>query len=135
MRVIVGRLLGSASLAVTLGLAACACKPRAGGAAIGGDGGGGGAGGGGGDPAACAELAPTVRALYQAEAGPDGLTAEEVADNTELVLAECREAPARVAACARAATGVAQLERDCLAPLDDEGSEGRRFGAAAGAGR
>ncbi len=131
MRAIVGRLLGSASLAVTLGLAACACKPRAGGAAIGGDGGG----GGGGDPAACAELAPTVRALYQAEAGPDGLTAEEVADNTELVLAECREAPARVVACARAATGVAQLERDCLAPLDDEGSEGRRFGAAAGAGR
>lgn len=132
MRAIVGRLLGSASLAVTLGLAACACKPRAGGAAIGGDGG---AGGGGGDPAACAELAPTVRALYQAEAGPEGLTTEEVADNTELVLAECREAPARVVACARAATGVAQLERDCLAPLDDEGSEGRRFGAAAGAGR
>ncbi len=51
----------------------------------------------------------------------------EVADNVAMVMAECKAAPARVVPCLREVTAVAQLERTCLAPLDDEGREGQIF--------
>jgi len=44
-----------------------------------------------------------------------------------MVLAECAREPGRVAACAAGAKSAPELERKCLAPLDDEGTEGDRF--------
>lgn len=103
-------------------LTACACKQKAG------EGGGTGtATGASGDPAACDQLQGKVSGLYQAAAERTKMTPEEVADNTAMVIAECRGAPDRVIACARKTTSVAQLESQCLAPLDDEGSEGLQF--------
>jgi hypothetical protein len=46
-----------------------------------------------------------------------------VRDNTAMVLAECTRR-AEVAGCVAGAANARQLERDCLAALDDEGSEG-----------
>lgn len=105
---------------------ACACKQNGGGVGPG-TGSGTGAGTGSGDPAACAGIEPHVTELYQAAAERTKLTPEEVADNVAMVRGECQVAPGRVVPCVRRATSVAQLEGECLAPLDDEGSEGLQF--------
>lgn len=104
-------------------VAACACKGGAGG----GTGPGTGSGTGGGDPAACAGLEAHVAGLYRASAERTKMTDAEIADNVAMVLGECKQAPGRVVPCAQQATAVAQLEQQCLAPLDDVGSEGDRF--------
>lgn len=81
--------------------------------------------------ARCDTLAERVATLYRA--GATGLDAEaaerHVADGVAMVLADCAREPARVAPCVVAAADVATLERTCLIPLDDEGSEGDRFRA------
>jgi hypothetical protein len=87
------------------------------------------------DPAAqvdprCAAATPKVEALYRSAAAasePPARVEEAVRDNVAMVMAECRRHP-EVGACAAAAPTVAQLERACLAPLDDEGSEGDALG-------
>jgi len=95
------------------------------------------------DPAACDGLRDRVHGLYAAAApAPAGespeaakLRQQEVADNTEMVLVDCRREPARVAPCAEKAPSVDALERDCLLPLDDDGkAEGDYFRARAKAG-
>ena len=117
---------------LALALAACGCKNK------GKNGGGGTVGGGGGDPAACDAQAEKVEGLYAeaatAAAKPDDkpetvqLRAQEVRDNTAMVLADCRKAPARFAPCLEKATSVEQLERDCLIAIDDAGKvEGDYF--------
>jgi predicted small lipoprotein YifL len=116
---------------LTLTLAGCGCKGK-------------GAGGPAGkgttppDPAACTAQQSRVRGLYAAEsataatpqdsAEATALRAQEVDDNTAMVLADCRKDPAKFAPCLASAASVAQLERDCLIPLDDQGAvEGSYF--------
>ena len=84
--------------------------------------------------AECDALAEPVAALYRAEATPaadeagKAIVDEEIADNTAMILADCRTDPARFAPCVRAASTVAQLESQCTIPLDDPGTvEGRSF--------
>jgi hypothetical protein len=50
--------------------------------------------------------------------------AERVADNTTMVMNDCRKAPDQTTACIAAAASVQELEARCLVPLDDEGTEG-----------
>lgn len=119
-------------LAVVLVLLAvgCGCKGRSTTAGPGtgtGSGTGSGTGGGGGDPAQCVGITPHVEELYRASAERTKMTDGEIADNVAMVLGECKSAPDRVVACVGKATAVAQLESQCLAALDDEGSEGQRF--------
>lgn len=115
---------------LTLTLAACGCKGK----------GAGGPSGNGNppDPAACTAQQARVHQLYTAEAAtaakPDdspeavALRAQETDDNTAMALADCGKDPARFAPCLASATSVAQLERDCLIPLDDQGAvEGTYF--------
>jgi hypothetical protein len=109
--------------AVTVALAAaCACHPH-------GKTGEGGSGPSGGTAAAasCDSVTAPVTALYQAEAKATGAEAHDatfVADNVAMVQTDCARDPGRVAACAAGATSVAQLEKDCLIPLDEEGTDG-----------
>lgn len=74
----------------------------------------------------CEAMRPKVEQLYRAE--PRGRApaqaAEAVADNTTMVMNDCRKAPDKVTACIAEATNVRDLEARCLAPLDDEGTEG-----------
>jgi hypothetical protein len=68
-----------------------------------------------------------AKTLYGADAkATDQATHDPtyVVDNVSIVAKDCARDPARVAACARGATSVAQLEHDCLVPLDEEGTEG-----------
>lgn len=127
------------ALVLALLAACCGCKGRStagpGPGSGSGSGSGSGTGGGGpaaGDPARCATIAAHVEELYRASAERTKLTDGEIADNVAMVLGECKAAPDRVIACAAEATAVAQLESQCLPALDDEGSEGERFKAAAG---
>ena len=124
---------------VVVGVAAqtaCACKGSGSGGGTG-PGTGTGSGTGVDDASACDGQAEHVRGLYEAAAArvPTGTpmptatatAGTEVADNVAMVMAECKAAPARVVPCLREDTADAQLERTCLAPLDDEGREGQIF--------
>jgi hypothetical protein len=93
---------------------------------------------GGGDPHVaqrCSGLAAHVRALYVAEqepasADPDikALVEDVLSANVDMVLTDCRDDVGRVAPCIERARRVADLERECLIPLDDDGQvEGRKF--------
>jgi|JI10StandDraft_1071094.scaffolds.fasta_scaffold112244_4 hypothetical protein len=111
-------------------LAACACKggSRPGTGPGSGSGSGSGSGpGGDGDPAACDAVAAHLTELYRAEGERTAATADEIADNVAMALADCKAAPAKVAPCAARATAVAVLEGDCLPVIDDRGTEGERF--------
>lgn len=122
-----------AGILVAMLLSACACKQKGpGGTGPNGDGGGTGTGSGkpidtSGDPAACDGISGKVTGLYQASAERTKMTPEEVADNTAMVMAECRGAPDHVVACVQKVTSVVQLETLCIGKLDDEGSEGLQF--------
>ncbi|HTJ47295.1 MAG TPA: hypothetical protein VL463_34585 [Kofleriaceae bacterium] len=75
----------------------------------------------------CAGVDASARALYEAEAkATDQLSKNPsfVDDNVAMVVKDCAKDPARVAVCTKAAKSVAQLESDCLVPLDEEGTEG-----------
>lgn len=107
------------------GLLVCACSGK-GGATMGG--GGGGTGTGTGDPDAhlCDGIRPKVEQLYRAEAQakePKRVD-EAVADNTTMVMNDCVRAPRKVAACVNGVSSVPELEKMCLVPLDEEGTEG-----------
>ena len=110
-------------------LTACACGKATGTGGGGGGGSGGGGGGGGGSSADCEAARTHVADLYRAEAADKDpkLIDQLVADNTQMVMAECAHDPARVAACARQAKSAPELESKCLTPLDDEGTEGDKF--------
>lgn len=74
----------------------------------------------------CEDVRPRVEQLYRAEAETKQPTRVEevVADNTTMVMNDCaKDSEVRVPCLARAGS-VAELERECLIPLDDEGSEG-----------
>jgi hypothetical protein len=106
-------------------LAACACPSKQ----TVGPTGGSGSGGTSGPPVAatCDSASPHVQELYRAEGEQrePARVAEYVADNTRMAMNDCEKDPARAACLARATT-VAQLEKECLVQLDDEGTEGRK---------
>jgi hypothetical protein len=76
----------------------------------------------------CDEVKPRIEQLYRAE----GQTREPkrvedfVADNTAMVMADCAKDPARFVPCIASAPTVADLEKQCTVPLDDEGTEADR---------
>ncbi len=76
--------------------------------------------------ATCDGMKAKVAELYRAEAQakePKRVD-DAVADNTAMVMTDCAKDPARVAACLDKAQTVADIEKQCLAPLDEEGTEG-----------
>jgi hypothetical protein len=120
---------------VWLALVACACpsKPVTTGA------GSGGAGSGAGSAVAVsANVAPVtattcdgvkarVEAMYRAEAQQKepARVEEATSDNTTMVMNDCAKDGKLVACLAKVAT-IAELEKTCLIPLDDEGTEGEK---------
>ena len=126
-------------LAMFATAAACACKGGSKGGSTGnGTGNGTGDGGTEGppvDPRVCDEARAHVTSLYRAEmpntqnATADVAALEEqiVADNVDMMLIECRANARRFVPCLASAVSVAQMERDCLVALDDQGSEGSQF--------
>jgi hypothetical protein len=103
-----------------LALLACGNKPPSPGIA--------GSGGSAANPSAgaCDAMRARVTDLYRAhlrDRDPARLD-EAIADNTTMVMNDCRKAPDTTAACIAAAKTVPELEARCLIPLDDEGTEG-----------
>ncbi|MCE9578036.1 MAG: hypothetical protein K8W52_33205 [Deltaproteobacteria bacterium] len=121
------RAVGSLAIVASLFLAACGCAPKKGTDPGTGSAGSGSAGSG--NAADCEAARANVTALYQSQStvGNAAKNATFVADNVAMVMTDCAADPAKVAACAAAAKSVADLERDCLLPIDDEGSEGDRL--------
>lgn len=113
-------------VAVVAVSSACACKGSSKGGGTG-PGTGSGSGTGAVDAAACDAHLEHVRGLYAAAAGRKEMSEAEVADNVDMVMKECRAAPAKVAPCLAKVTAVAQLEDQCLPVLDEEGREGQVF--------
>ena len=76
----------------------------------------------------CESAKPKVEALYRAEAqAKEPKRVEDaVADNTAMVMKDCAKQPDKTVACLGRVTTVAELEKDCLIPLDPEGTEGER---------
>lgn len=74
----------------------------------------------------CDEVKPRIEKLYRAEAqAKEPKRIEDyVADNTAMVMADCAKDPARFVPCISSAATVADLEKQCVVPLDDEGTEG-----------
>jgi hypothetical protein len=80
-------------------------------------------------PTACDGIRAKVEQLYRAEAQakePKRVD-EAVADNTAMVMNDCAKAAAKVTACVNAASTVAEIEKKCLIPLDEEGTEGEEL--------
>ncbi len=73
----------------------------------------------------CEGVKPRIEAMYRAEAQQrePKRVEDAVADNTTMVMNDCAKDPKRVACLAKVPT-VAELEKTCLIPLDDEGTEG-----------
>jgi hypothetical protein len=115
---------------VWLALVACACpsKPVT-------TGGGSGSGSGVAIPASvppvtattCDGIKARVEAMYRAEAQQrePARVEEATSDNTTMVMNDCTKDPKLVACLAKVAT-IAELEKTCLIPLDDEGTEGEK---------
>lgn len=93
----------------------------------------------GGQGGACAEQATAVRQIYAAEANAKAstdndegaaLAADLLEANVHMILTDCETDPGTFVPCIGRSKSVADLERDCIQPLDDEGRvEGRQFGA------
>ena len=110
-------------VALALVLAACACPPDAKKPTTTTTGAGSASAG----ATPCEAQRAHVAELYRVEAqAKDPKRVDEaVADNTAMVMTECAKDPAARAACLAAATSAADLEKTCLVPLDDEGTEGK----------
>jgi hypothetical protein len=75
----------------------------------------------------CDGVKPRVEQLYRAEAQakePKRVD-DAVADNTQMAMTDCAKDPGKLVPCLAKAGSVAELEKDCLIPLDDEGTEGK----------
>src|SRR5512140_971489 len=74
----------------------------------------------------CDGVKSKVEALYRAEAQqkePNRVD-EAVSDNTTMVMNDCTKDPGKLVPCLNRATTIAEIEKSCLIPLDDEGTEG-----------
>lgn len=92
-----------------------------------------GSGGGSGRPGVglangCDDVKSRVQGLYRAEAQQTEpkRVEEAVADNTAMVMADCAKQPQIAVPCIANAATVAELEKRCLVPIDDEGTEGEK---------
>jgi hypothetical protein len=76
--------------------------------------------------ASCDSVRAKVEGLYRADAQAHEPTriAEATADNTAMAMNDCTKAPEASVACIGRITTVAELEQQCLAALDAEGTEG-----------
>ena len=74
----------------------------------------------------CDDARPKLEALYRAEAQQKEpkRVEEAVADNTAMVLKDCKQAPEKAVPCLAAATSIEDVEKKCMIQLDDEGTEG-----------
>lgn len=73
----------------------------------------------------CDDVKPRVEQLYRVEAQskePKRVD-EAVADNTTMAMNDCAKDPAKLVPCLASVPTVAALEKQCLIPLDDEGTE------------
>ena len=75
----------------------------------------------------CEGIKPRVEQLYraEAEAKEPKRVDEAVADNTQMVMNDCAKDPGKTVPCLASAATVSELEKTCLIPLDDEGTEAR----------
>jgi hypothetical protein len=75
----------------------------------------------------CDGVKPRVQQLYraEAEAKEPKRVDEAVADNTQMVMNDCAKDPGKTVPCLAKAATVSELEKDCLIPLDDEGTEAK----------
>ena len=76
--------------------------------------------------ATCDSVKPRVEAMYRTEGQqrePKRVD-EYVSDNTTMIMNDCVKNPPKFAPCLAAAATVAQMEQECVIPLDDEGTEG-----------
>ena len=80
------------------------------------------------DATTCDGVRPRVEALYRGEAQQKEPTRveEAVSDNTTMVMNDCTKDPGKLVPCLAKVATVAELEKTCLIPLDDEGTEGDR---------
>lgn len=76
----------------------------------------------------CADVKAKVEQMYrvEAQANEPKRVDEAVADNTTMVMNDCAREPAKFVPCIANAKSVAELEKQCLVPLDDEGTEGEQ---------
>ena len=76
----------------------------------------------------CDGVKPRVEALYRGEAQQKEPTRveEAVSDNTTMVMNDCTKDPGKLVPCLAKVATVGELEKTCLIPLDDEGTEGDR---------
>ena len=76
----------------------------------------------------CDDVKPRVEQMYRSEAQsrePKRVD-EYVADNTHMVMTDCAKDPAKAVPCLAKAGSIAELEKQCVVPLDDEGTEASR---------
>ncbi|MDB4959393.1 MAG: hypothetical protein JWO36_6962 [Myxococcales bacterium] len=107
-------------------LVACACPSKKPPVPSAGSGSSAGTGSAEATPTTCEDVRPRIEQLYRTEAlakEPKRVD-EAVADNTKMVMTDCAKNPARFVPCLANAASVAELEKQCLVPLDDEGTEG-----------
>lgn len=74
----------------------------------------------------CDEVKPRVEQMYRAEAQakePKRVD-EATADNTAMAMKDCATDPAKFVPCLANVPTIAELEKQCLVPIDDEGTEG-----------
>jgi hypothetical protein len=74
----------------------------------------------------CEDVRPRVEQMYRDEAQvkEPKRVEEAVADNTAMVMKDCAKDPAKAVPCLARAASVAELEKTCLIPLDEEGTGG-----------
>jgi hypothetical protein len=74
----------------------------------------------------CDQVKPRVEAMYRGEAQQrePARVDEAVADNTTMVMNDCAKDPGKRVPCLAKVATIAELEKTCLIPLDDEGTEG-----------
>ena len=79
-----------------------------------------------GNATTCEGAKPKVEALYRAEAQQKEPKRVEdaVSDNTTMVMNDCAKDPAKFVPCLNRVTTIAEMEKQCLIPLDEEGTEG-----------
>lgn len=76
----------------------------------------------------CEGVKARVEALYRGEAQHNEPTRveEAVSDNATMAMNDCTKDPGKLVPCLSKVPTVAELEKTCLIPLDDEGTEGDR---------
>lgn len=111
---------------IVVAVVACACPSKQTAGVAAGSAGSGSAAGPIAAPTTCEGVRPRVAELYRTEAQlkePKRVD-DAVADNTAMVMKDCNKDPGKVVPCLVKAQTVAELEKQCLVPLDEEGTEG-----------